>query len=320
MEKNSGSSYNYSSSSGSTKKSAASGVVIFLSILAILLGIAGAMLLRETLSNRYEIQISERQVRQTNTEKQELLDQLNEIEKRYNELTKEYEELNDLFLAEKRKVGQLRAQLSNSGSSKGESPGNISDLREQITELEDQLESYRSQLEMVEGENEALTGENEQIRNTLSETTDRNRQLETINEDLEKKLENATILTVSEIEATPLHEKRKGDKPTDKAKKTDKISICFTINQNLVADPGNRDFYVRLTDPSNQVMSLSPDNTVEFEGETIQYSVLRTVNFQNDAQETCVVWDQEEKFAKGYYNVVIFNNGNEVGYKLFQLE
>ncbi|MFP4288985.1 MAG: hypothetical protein ACLFQS_06985 [Bacteroidales bacterium] len=319
MEKNSGSSYN-SSTSGNRKKSAASGVVVFLSILALLLGIAGAILLRETLSARYEIQMSERQVRQATAEKQDLLYQLDEIENRYNELTKEYEELNDLFLAEKRKVGQLRAQLRNSGIGDEDSSEDISGFRERIAELENQLESYRTQLEMVEAENEALTGENAQIRNTLSETTDRNRQLETINEDLEKKLEDATILTVSEIKATPLREKRKGDEPTEKAKKTDKISICFTINQNLVANPGNRDFYVRLTDPSNQVMSLSPDNTIEFEGETIQYSVLRTVNFQNNAQEVCVVWDQEEKFAKGYYNVVIFNDGNEVGYKLFQLD
>lgn len=318
MEKSSGSSYS-SSTSGNRKKSAASGVVIFLSILAVLLGITGAILLRETLSARYEIQMSEREVRQVNAEKQDLLDQLNDIENRYNELTTEYEQLNDLFLAEKRKVGQLRAQLRNSGIGEGEPSADVSGFRERIEELEDQLESYRTQLEMVEAENEALTGENAQIRNTLTETTDRNRQLETMNEDLEKKLENATILTVSEIKATPLREKRKGDEPTDKAKRTDKISICFTINQNLVADPGNRDFYVRLTDPSNQVMSISPDNTLEFEGETIQYSVLRTVNFQNNAQEVCVVWDQDEKFDKGYYNVVIFNDENEVGYKLFQL-
>ncbi|MFW6351183.1 MAG: hypothetical protein ACOC2E_02240, partial [Bacteroidota bacterium] len=191
MEKNSGSSYN-SSTSGNRKKSAASGVVVFLSILALLLGIAGAILLRETLSARYEIQMSERQVRQATAEKQDLLYQLDEIENRYNELTKEYEELNDLFLAEKRKVGQLRAQLRNSGIGDEDSSEDISGFRERIAELENQLESYKTQLEMIEAENEALTGENAQIRNTLSETTDRNRQLETINEDLEKKLEDAT--------------------------------------------------------------------------------------------------------------------------------
>jgi hypothetical protein len=172
---------------------------------------------------------------------------------------------------------------------------------------------------MMEAENQELLGENSQIRSTLTETTQRNDFLEDRNQELETKLELATILTISELEGIALRERRSGDEVTDKAKRADKLRICFTVNQNLIAEPGNRDFYIRLTDPSNQVMTFTPDETIDFEGETIQYSVKRTVNFQNNAQEVCVIWDQEEKFSKGYYNVVVFTEGEEVGYKLFQL-
>lgn len=316
MEKNSNSSYR----SSSQRKGNATSVVVFLIILALLLGIGGAFLLRETLETKYQVQVAQMEARQANQQKQELLEQLNEIEGRYNQLMIEYEDLQGLFRAEKNRVSRLRKQLQESGLSEGGPSGaEVANFREQISQLEEQLQSYQTQIEMMAAENQELAGENSQMQTTLTETAQRNEILEDRNDELETKLEQATILTISELEGVALRERRRGDEPTEKARKADKLRICFTVNQNLVAEPGNRDFYIRLTDPNNQVLTYSPDETIDFEGETIQYTVQRTVNYQNAAQEVCVVWEQEEKFDKGYYNVVVFTEGEEVGYKLFQL-
>lgn len=292
-------------------------VVIFLAILAVLLALGGALILRQLLSAKHDSQVAAMEIRTVNDEKELLLIQLDELEERYNLLETTNKELETQIAAERRRVRQLRAQLHGDGGA-GDGAG-VEQYRQRIEELEAQLETYRNQLEIAESENNVLSGENAQIRETLAQTSARNQQLERRTEELEEQVEKASILTISNLEGTALRERRRGDEPTDKAKRTDKIRICFTINENLVASPGNIDFIVRLINPLNQVMTLSPDNTLEFEGETIQYSLKRTINFQNSSQEVCMVWDQDERFEKGYYNIVVFSEGREVGYKLFQL-
>jgi hypothetical protein len=301
--------------SSDRKRSGVSGVIIFLSVLAVILAIAGALLLREVLQARYDAQMKDLIVERVSNERNEMLRDLDEISTKYDQLAIEYKELDSLFRAERVRVNQLRAQLR---SGTGPVEGGIS-LRAQIEELQAQVEDYRLQLEMLQAEKEVLQNENSQIRTNLDQTTARNKELENRNEDLEQQLEKASVLSISNLELTPLRTRKRGDEPTDRARRTDKMRVCFTVNQNLVAQRGNTDFFIRLVDPRNTVMTTSPANTLEFEGETIQYSIKRTVNYQNASQDVCVVWDQQEKFDKGYYNVVVFWNGMEVGYKLFQL-
>ncbi len=293
-------------------------VVIFLSILAVILALGGALLLRQLLSAQHEVQVAALEISSVNEEKELLLIQLDELEERYAALEASSQQMEAQLAAERRRVRQLRAQLHGDGGA-GDGAG-IEQYRQRIEELEAQLETYRNQLELAESENNVLTGENAQIRETLAQTSARNQQLERRTEELEEQVEKASILTISNLEGTALRERRRGDEPTDRARRTDKLRICFTINENLVASPGNRDFFVRLINPLNQVMTLSPDNTIEFEGETIQYSLKRTVNFQNSSQEVCMIWNQDERFEKGYYNIVVFSEGREIGYKLFQLD
>lgn len=296
------------------KKSAGTPVIIFLSVLAILLAAGGALLLREVLKVRYEAQTAQKQVIELSTTNLGLLSELDELEKRYEKLSREHQELDSLFKADRVVINQLRAQVRAGGTA------NIQPLRDRITELEAQLAAYEEQIQMISAENQVLASENSQIRTTLTETTARNTKLQTDNTELTNRLEKASILTISNLEGTGLRIRRRGDEPTTKASRTNKVRVCFAINQNLVATPGNRDFYIRLIDPANQVMSSFADNTFTYQGEVLQYSIKRTVNYQNNPQDVCVVWEQDAKFQKGYYNIVVFTEGEEVGYKLFKLD
>jgi regulator of replication initiation timing len=301
--------------SNKNKKNNASGVIIFLALFALLLAIGGALLLREVLSAKYEAQVAARENSRLTSDKQNLEQQLNDIDARYAQMSQEYGELEKLFEAERYSVNQLKSQLRGEGSA-----GMIAQYRQRIKELEEQLEAYRLQLEALENDNLALSGENGQIRESLAQYTAENQRLDVKNKEMAEQLLKASLLTISNLEGTAMRERRRGDEPTTSAKKTDKLRICFDINQNLVTAPGNRDYYIRLVNPANQVLTISPDNTLPFEGENIQYSIKRTINYQNNAQQVCAVWNQKDKFQKGYYNIVVFEDGKEAGYKLFALQ
>jgi predicted nuclease with TOPRIM domain len=291
-----------------------SGVIIFLAILAVLMAIAGALLLREVLDARYQRQMADQRVVQVSEERDNMYRQLDAVEEKYIQLSNEYNQLDSVFRTERNTINQLRAQLRNGGG------GDVAGLRRRIAELEAQVEEYRMQIEALQAEAFELSNENSQMKHTLAQTTARNSELENEKKDLESRLEKASYLNISNLETSALRARKRGDEPTDRARRTDKLRTCFTVNQNLVAARGNTDFYIRIVDPANKVLSTSPANTIQYEGEAIQYSLKRTINYQNTSQDVCVMWDQQEDFSKGYYNVVVFWEGLELGYKLFQLQ
>ncbi len=299
------------------RKSNGSGIIIFLSVLAILLAIAGALLLREMLKARYETQLASLQVKEISDERNTLIDKLDELDVRYAQLSKEHEDLQQLFDAERRRANQLRAQIQGTGPI---GTGDAIPLRQQIEELENQLAQYEDQIAMLLEENETLSIENAQIRSNLAQAHVFNQELEVEKEKLQEKVNIASLINISNVDVVAFRERRRWDEPTNSARRTDKLSICFNLNRNMIAEPGERNFYIRIIDPNNEVLTHSQEDTMSFEGETIQYSIKETVDFQNVAMDVCTEWVQEERFERGYYSVVVFCEGNEVGYKLFELE
>ena len=299
------------------RKSNGSGIIIFLSVLAVLLAIAGGLLLREMLKARYETQIANLQVREIADERDILIGQLDDLDGRYAQLSKEHEDLRQLFEAERRRASQLRAQLQGVGPiGKGEAMP----IREQIEQLEDQLANYEDQIAMLLEENETLSIENAQIRSNLAQAHVYNQELEVEKEKLQEKVNIASLINISNVDVMALRERRRWDEPTVSARRADKLSICFNLNRNMIAEPGERDFYIRIIDPNNEVLTKSQEDIMPFEGETIQYSLKETVDFQNVSMDVCTEWEQDKRFDRGYYSVVVFCEGNEVGYKLFELE
>ncbi len=300
-----------------TRRSNGSGIIIFLSVLAILLAIAGALLLRQMLKARYESQVATLQVQEVSDERDLLINQLDDLENRYAQLSRDHEELQKLFREERRRVNQLRAQIQGSAPiGKGEAMP----FREKVEELETQLESYEEQIALLLEENETLNIENAQIRSNLAQVHVQNQELENETDKLREKIEIASIINISNVDVMALRERRKWDEPTTQARRADKLSICFNVNRNMIASPGERDFFIRIIDPQNEVLSQSEDDIMPFEGETIQYSIKETIDFQNVGQDVCTEWEQDERFQRGFYSVVVFCEGNEVGYKLIELE
>ncbi len=303
------------SNNQNSKGSANAAPVIFLSVFAILLAIAAGLLLRQVLESRAQVERAIYEKAEVVNEKEELTEKLNELEEEYVELSVKYEHLEGSLRQERARISRLRQEL------RGIDPVDARMYKEQIEELEEKLEEYREQARVMEAEKQSLASEKSQMQTTLNQANAQINELDSKKEDLEELVEKASYLTISELTAQGIRERRRrGDQPTDRARRTDKIQVCFTVNENHVAPAGNRDFFIRIIDPNNRVLSVSDANTFEFEGEEIVYTRKREVNFRNEPQNVCVAWNQPDRFEKGYYNAVVFTEGREVGYQLFQLD
>src|SRR5690606_17149006 len=65
--------------------------------------------------------------------------------------------------------------------------------------------------------------------------------------------------------------------PTERARRTDKIKVCFTIAKNTLAEAGDKELYVQVIDPKNNV--LGSNDQIEFEDEVLNYSLISRFNY-----------------------------------------
>ena len=113
------------------------------------------------------------------------------------------------------------------------------------------------------------------------------------------------------------------EKETDKAARTDKIKVCFTISENKLVSSGYKRFFVRIARPDNVILTRGPAYTFQFLGQTLQFSAMETLNYEGDAADVCTYFElpaNSTEIAKGRYYVNIFTEDREIGQTSFELK
>src|SRR5690606_8232422 len=93
--------------------------------------------------------------------------------------------------------------------------------------------------------------------------------------------------------------------------RADKIRVCFNVEENLVAEPGDKTFYIRVIAPDGKILT---DDDVEpyFEYDGLEgvYSDKYIVNYQNKpVSDVCLDWakpNDNHEFASGIYEIFIY--------------
>ncbi len=287
---------------------------LFLALLSLILAVAVALVLRQMVDyrNLYEQTLTQKTM--VADERDALLYQLNQLDEAFNELIQKNEGMMALLEQDRQEIARLRRLISREMSS-----GMIAHYKEKIRELEEQLNDYQQELQVLRTENQALQGENAQIRTALSQTAAEKQRLEELQEDLEEKVDQARVIRISNLEVTPLRSRRRGDRSTARASKVDKLQLCFVVNENRVAQPGQKEFYFRITGSGDQLINGHEYDVLEYQGQPLQYSFEHAIDFQNEEMKTCAQW-QHTGFEPGQYQVTIFNQGEQIGMGRFELK
>jgi len=193
------------------------------------------------------------------------------------------------------------------------------DLLRKITQ------GYVHQLDSVYTVNRELKEENEKIRQQYAKEQDRTRELTRDKEDLIEKVNVATSLKAYNVEATTVRFTGSGRaRETDKANKVERVKVCFTLGENKLIEPGLKPLYIRILRPDNVVVTqkVGGDYTFEFQGQTIEYTSRKEVNYQNEAMDICLNWDKKsdtEAAMVGVYKVTVYAEDYLIGEDTFEL-
>jgi Tfp pilus assembly protein PilN len=192
----------------------------------------------------------------------------------------------------------------------------IKSYKSEITTMRDIMKSYIVQIDSLNTRNKMLTSENTEIKQQITQVRNTNTELSKVKEELNTKVEVASIIQAKNIAAVSLNKKRK---ETTRINNLDKLRICFTLRENPLAKPGQKDVYMRVIRPDSLVVTSSPDNLFEYKGNKIIYSANRQVDYLNQDIEVCIFMDNKGDFIIGNYSVELYLDNNIIGRTNFML-
>lgn len=198
-------------------------------------------------------------------------------------------------------------------------------VKKKLDKLRSISQGYLKQMDSLYTVNRELREENEQIRSSYQKEQQRSTSLQKDKEALTEKVSSAAVLKAYKI--TGLGVRGSGDKErsTDKAKRVEKVKVCFTLSENPLLSAGRKDVYVRIARPDKTILARGKgdDYSFSYKGEILQYSVKETVNYQNASIDLCLYWinrSTKEDLPAGIYVVSVYSDDYEIGQSTFELK
>jgi len=284
------------------KKSSPTGMIIA----SVILGLALVFLIYLYFDKKNKMAEMETVLTQ---EKDSLANELRHMVVAYDTLKTNNDTLNAGLQKQKNKIVQLLSLNASNVQL-------IKRYKNEISTMRDIMKSYIVQIDSLNTRNKLLVSENSEIKQQINLVRSTNTELSKVKEELNSKVEVASIIQAKDIVAVSLNKKRK---ETTRFNLLDKLRICFTLRENPLAQAGQKDIYMRVIRPDSLVVTSSPDNLFEYNGNKIIYSATRQVDYMNQDIEVCIFLDNNGDFIIGNYSVELYLENNIIGRTNFML-
>lgn len=199
-------------------------------------------------------------------------------------------------------------------------------VQRKLKQLRKISQGYLRQMDSLYTVNRELKAENIQIRANYERVRLLTRELQEDKETLTEKVEEAAVLRAHNISATPINVRglTGRESETNRARRVNRIRICYTLAENPIAPSGRRKVFVRIARPDNLILiaGLGDGFSFIYKGNVMQYSLMREVDYQNKNLQICGDWinrNTEEAMMTGDYVVSIFSDDHEIGQTTFTL-
>jgi len=280
---------------------------ILLSIFGGLLAIIAALYISQSVEMKEVVE-------EMTIEKEILTEEYQELALGYDSLESTSDTLNTMLEKERQKVEHLIEEIK---TIKATNASKIREYRKELSTLRGVLKSYIVQIDSLNRINEKLKKENKEYQQRYTRIESSYRELEGEKSELEEKVVIASRLETTNMQANGLNTRGRS---TDRINRIDKIEVCFTVKKNVTASVGMKPFYLRLERPDGQLLLNSRDDLFEYEGEEINFSAMRTIEYGGEETDICIYYDVDMgELLPGKYIADIFADGANIGRFTFEL-
>ncbi|WP_111683042.1 chromosome partitioning protein ParA [Winogradskyella tangerina] len=239
------------------------------------------------------------------SEKQQVMNDLNNMAKQYDQAIAASEIKDQDLIEARERIQGLMDSLKVSQNS----VNSLFRYKKKFLVLQEEMDELLAENDRLKVENEYLATSLDSTQVQLAERTVFTDSLLVQNTELANVVEDAAALQTVGLVGMGVIERSSGKQiPTERARRSDKIKVCFTVAKNKLTEAGDKELYVQVIDPNNNV--LGSNNQVQFDDQVLNYSLISRFNYENRNLNICEYISQpnDSKFEKGRYQISVFND------------
>ncbi|HET8885748.1 MAG TPA: hypothetical protein VFM70_05275 [Salinimicrobium sp.] len=193
----------------------------------------------------------------------------------------------------------------------------LSKFRREISTLKKERDRLFILVDSLNANNKRLTTVIDSTSSILLKQTNLNDSLYVQNKELESKVAIASKINLTKVNANGARKKNNGKiNETDRSGRVNNIKTCFTIVKNPLVDAGEKEFYIQVIDPKNNLVGDRFSKT--YDDAILYYSTTTKVYYENEDIDVCVLLPIEDP-VEGEYFVHIFDGPELLGSTTFKI-
>jgi len=211
-------------------------------------------------------------------------------------------------------IDAKKAEIRKILNDKNATQSQLAKAKSMIADLNEKISSLEADVARLTGENQELNSANTTLK---QEKTDLETNLATTNsekEELAKTVDVASTFSASNIQVTPIDEKKSGkEKTQSSSKKVDKLVVSFDV-ENRVAKSGPADMYLIVTSPDGKVITADGSSVLNTRTDGDKsFTAKLPVDYVQGQRKSVQFPIRQEDFQTGNYKVEIYHNGFKIG-------
>ncbi|WP_425075527.1 chromosome partitioning protein ParA [Psychroserpens sp. S379A] len=248
-------------------------------------------------------------------EKEQVMADLSSMAKQYDVVIGENEAANQNLVEARERIQGLMDSLKISQNS----VNSLWRYKKKYLALQKEMDVLLTENDKLKVENALLATSLDSTNMQLQERAVFTDSLLVQNTQLSEVVENASVLQTVGLKGFGVIERNSGKLiPTERARRSDKIRVCYTVAKNALVGAGDKELYVQVLDPKNNV--LGANEQIQFDETVLNYSLISKFNYENKNLDICEFVAPNDEFESGRYVVNVFNQNELVSTSEFTLK
>ena len=272
-------------------------VMIILAVVAVALGcVLGYMLYQRN-----------NLVKDLETEKAELAQQMVALQQDFDNLNSDYESINHQLDTSREQVAMLIEKLSKTEAT---NRAKIRQYEKELGTLRTIMKGYIVQIDSLNTLNKKLTADAAAARREAAESRAANEQLTQQVESLASQVNAGKILKARGVSLLAHYS---NDKVGDRHSRVRYMTANLSLVENTLADKGPVRIYVRVKDPEGILLNNNESTSFTTGGEVLQATASREVDYEGNEVDLTIYVNDTGEFVKGVYTLEVYTEQGLLG-------
>lgn len=195
----------------------------------------------------------------------------------------------------------------------------ISRYRREIGALRSEKDRLFRVVDSLSNQNRLLATTIDSTNMVLEERSRLSDSLQQRNQNLSTKVDRAAQLKVTSLRGEGVIVRNSGRLvENDRTRRIDQIRTCFTITENSLAEPGEKNMYVQVYNPENEL--VGDQIAVQHDGGVMVYSASSRIFYENEELDVCILSNTDkDRLVSGEYKVYVYAGPQLIGTSTFSL-